>query len=119
MRLVQKHGQFSAKLLASRGTQESVFPRASGDRFRTARPTSGHRIERFTNSQFATFIRLRSTSAKSFPATLASTLQITEKPATLSLAFATLTSRVKHATLTKNTRGGGTPFSERVSLFLI
>ena len=31
-----------------------------------------------------------------FPATLTSSLQITEKPTTLSLAFATLTSRVKH-----------------------
>jgi len=43
--------------------------------------------------QFSTF---KWVSLTPFPATLTSTLQITEKQASLSPAFATLTSRVKH-----------------------
>jgi hypothetical protein len=42
------------------------------------------------------FLTLKWVSLTPFPATLTSTLQITEKPASLSPAFATLTSRVKH-----------------------
>jgi hypothetical protein len=42
------------------------------------------------------FSTLKWVSLTPFPATLTSTLQITEKPASLSPAFATLTSRVKH-----------------------
>jgi hypothetical protein len=43
--------------------------------------------------QFSTF---KWVSLTPFPATLTSTLQITEKPASLSPAFATLASRLKH-----------------------
>src|SRR5580704_11132848 len=49
-----------------------------------------------------------------FPATLASSLQIAEKPATLTPAFATLTSRVKHKSCVchcyKKLPGWGMPF---------
>jgi hypothetical protein len=62
--------------------------------------------------QFSTF---KWVSLTPFPATLTSTLQITEKPASLSPAFATLTSRVKHKSCVchyyKKHPGWGVPFS--------
>src|SRR5580765_3670772 len=79
-------------------------------------------FQRFSASDLATsHSSLATAPLTPFPATLTSHLQRSEKPATLSLAFATLTSRVRHKSSVchsyKKHRGGGYTFQREFFSF--